>query len=106
QHTKDQFSKACPWKSNFSVCSLANNACSISATQCSGVGTCVNGVNETYVVVTPVSSGWNTSVISDGSYTISVKATDHASNKTIKTVPVSVQNHTAGLCPPPVVSLD
>lgn len=92
--TAKQFSTACPWKSNFDECSTAMNACSISASQCSSTPTaCSNAVNETFMVATSSpSASWDTTAVPDGSYAVSVEASDFAGNKTTKSVQACVQN--------------
>ena len=74
-HTTAQFSTALPWKSNFDECS---------------------NTDETFMVATSEpSASWNTTVgTPDGSYTVSVKASDYAGNATTQSLLACVQNGT------------
>jgi len=56
---------------------------------------CSNEVDKTFSVVTGLASGWNTTTSPDGSYTVSVEATDFSGNKTTSTAHACVQNGTA-----------
>ena len=83
--TQNQFSTAPPWISDFNECPPIVD----------GVAT----VNETFAVSTShASSGWDTTNGSypDGSYSVSVEASDVADNKTTRSVHVCVKN--GGVC--------
>ena len=90
-HTLAQFSTACPWMSDCDECSSgALNACM------------TPGVNATFAVATSAPSApWDTTAVADGSYTVTVEASDHAGNVATRTELACVQN-----TPPPACTLD
>jgi hypothetical protein len=80
-HTIAQFSTTSPYASTFALCPTPNPDGSIP-------------VNQTFMVATgnDASSSWDTTKVADGTYAVSVEASDLAGNKTTRTVNACVLN--------------